>query len=98
MEYLIGILVLVVLYLRVTIWKDDVKEDKDLNDLKAMMDDIEIETPYKIEPIVAVKKKTRKRTVKKVVAKKLPKKVVKKKKIVKPKVKKKVVKKKTKKK
>ena len=76
MEYLIILLVVIVLYLRFTIWKDDEKLEKERDELKAMLDNTYIESPYKIEPIVATKRKTRKRTVKALPKKKL--KVVKK--------------------
>ena len=76
MEYLILLLVAIVLYLRFTIWKDDEKLVQERDELKAMLDNIEIDSPYKVEPKV-VKKKTRKRTVKALPKKKL--KVVKKK-------------------
>jgi hypothetical protein len=78
MMILVGILVAVVLYLRFTIWKDDEKLVRERDELKAMLDNIDIESPYKVErPIVATKRKTRKRTVKSLPKKKL--KVVKKK-------------------
>ena len=87
MEALIIILVVTVGYLAFHMNKED-SHDEEFDKLKDRLDTALDESPYKIEPIVATKRKTRKRTAKKVVAKKLPKKVVKKKT-----VKKKVVKK-----
>ena len=86
MEALIIILVVVVGYLTFHMKKSD-SQDEEFDRLKERLDTALDESPYKLEPIVATKRKTRKRTVKKVVLKK-PKKVVKKKT-----VKKKVVKK-----
>ena len=86
MEALIIILVVVVGYLTFHMKKSD-SQDEEFDRLKDRLDTALDESPYKLEPIVATKRKTRKRTVKKVVIKK-PKKVVKKKT-----VKKKVVKK-----
>ena len=85
MEALIIILVVTVGYLAFHMNKED-SQDEEFDRLKDRLDTALDESPYKIEPIVATKRKTRKRTVKKVVLKKP--KVVKKKT-----VKKKVVKK-----
>ena len=87
MMILVGILVAVVLYLRFTIWKDDDKLVRERDELKEMLDNIEIESPYKLNPIVATKRKTRKRTVKKVAPKRKLKVV--KKKVVKKRIKRK---------
>ena len=78
MEALIIILVVVVGYLTFHMKKSD-SQDEEFDRLKERLDTALDESPYKLEPIVATKRKTRKRTAKKVVAKKLPKKVVKKK-------------------
>ena len=78
MEALIIILVVVVGYLTFHMKKSD-SQDEEFDRLKDRLDTALDESPYKLEPIVATKRKTRKRTAKKVVAKKLPKKVVKKK-------------------
>ena len=86
MEALIIILVVVVGYLTFHMKKSD-SQDEEFDRLKNRLDTALDESPYKLEPIVATKRKTKKRTAKKVVLKK-PKKVVKKKT-----VKKKVVKK-----
>ena len=85
MEALILIMIVVVLYLvGVRLTKQDDKErDDELTKLTDLLDDVHIESPYKVEPIVATKRKTKKKT----------KKAVKK---VSPKKKLKVVKKKTK--
>ena len=85
MEALIIILVVTVGYLAFHMNKED-SQDEEFDRLKDRLDTALDESPYKIEPIVATKRKTRKRTVKKVVLKK-PKVV--KKKTVKKKVKKK---------
>ena len=77
MEALIIILVVTVGYLTFHMKKTD-SQDEEFNRLKERLDTALDESPYKLEPIVATKRKTRKRTVKKVVLKK-PKKVVKKK-------------------
>ena len=89
MEALIIILVVVVGYLTFHMKKSD-SQDEEFDRLKERLDTALDESPYKLEPIVATKRKTRKRAAKKVIAKKLPKKSVKKKPKV---VKKKVVKK-----
>ena len=89
MEALIIILVVTVGYLAFHMNKSD-SQDKEFDRLKDRLDTALDESPYKLEPIVATKRKTRKRAAKKVIAKKLPKKSVKKKPKV---VKKKVVKK-----
>ena len=86
MEALIIILVVTVVYLAFHMKKSDLQVDE-FELLKDRLNTALDESPYKLEPIVATKRKTRKRTAKKVVLKK-PKKVVKKKT-----VKKKVVKK-----
>ena len=83
MEALIIILVVTVGYLAFHMNKSD-SQDEEFDRLKDRLDTALDESPYKIEPIVATKRKTRKRTVKKVVLKK-PKVV--KKKTVKKKVK-----------
>jgi hypothetical protein len=83
MEALIIILVVTVGYLTFHMKKTD-SQDEEFNRLKERLDTALDESPYKLEPIVATKRKTRKRTVKKVVLKK-PKVV--KKKTVKKKVK-----------
>jgi hypothetical protein len=85
MEALIIIMVVVVLYLVGTrLTKEDNRlRDDELIRLTDLLDDVHIESPYKVEPIVATKRKTKKKT----------KKAVKK---VSPKKKLKVVKKKTK--
>jgi len=83
MEALIIVLVVVVGYLTFHMKKSD-SQDKEFDRLKERLDTALDESPYKLEPIVATKRKTRKRIVKKVVLKK-PKVV--KKKVVKKKVK-----------
>ena len=83
MEALIIILVVTVGYLAFHMNKED-SQDEEFDRLKDRLDTALDESPYKLEPIVATKRKTRKRTVKKVVLKK-PKVV--KKKTVKKKVK-----------
>ena len=88
MEALIIILVVTVGYLAFHMNKED-SQDEEFDRLKDRLDTALDESPYKIEPIVATKRKTRKRTVKKVVLKKpkvvqkktLKKKVVKKRKV-----------------
>ena len=77
MEALIIILVVVVGYLAFHMKKSD-SQDEEFDRLKNRLDTALDESPYKLEPIVATKRKTKKRTAKKVVLKK-PKKVVKKK-------------------
>ena len=83
MEALIIVLVVAVGYLTFHMKKSD-SQDKEFEKLKETLDDALAESPYKLEPIVVTKRKTRKRIVKKVVLKK-PKVV--KKKVVKKKVK-----------
>jgi len=85
MEALIIVLVVVVGYLAFHMKKSD-SQDEEFDRLKERLDTALDESPYKLEPIVATKRKTRKRKriVKKVVLKK-PKVV--KKKVVKKKVK-----------
>ena len=83
MEALIIVLVVVVGYLTFHMKKSD-SQDEEFDRLKERLDTALDESPYKLEPIVATKRKTRKRIVKKVVLKK-PKVV--KKKVVKKKVK-----------
>ena len=85
MEALIIVLVVVVGYLTFHMKKSD-SQDEEFDRLKERLDTALDESPYKLEPIVATKRKTRKRTVK---IKRTPiKKVVKKKpKVVKKKVK-----------
>ena len=81
MEYLILVLIVIIFYLRFSFWQEDKSNDEHLEKIKKMLEDVEVESPYKIEPIVATKRKTKKRTVKKKVVKKVSpkKKVVKKK-------------------
>jgi len=89
MEALIIILVVVVGYLAFHIRKSDSYDDE-FERLKDTLDNAIAESPYKIEPIVATKRKTKKRVVK---IKRTPiKKMVKKPKVVKKKVVKKKVK------
>ena len=83
MEALIIVLVVAVGYLTFHMKKSD-SQDEEFDRLKERLDTALDESPYKLEPIVATKRKTRKRIVKKVVLKK-PKVV--KKKVVKKKVK-----------
>jgi|TARA_B110000211_G_C13633412_1_gene358463 hypothetical protein len=83
MEALIIVLVVVVGYLTFHMKKSD-SQDKEFDRLKETLDDALAESPYKIEPIVATKRKTRKRIVK---IKRTPIKKVVKKKVVKKKVK-----------
>ena len=85
MEALIIILVVVVGYLAFHMKKSD-SQDEEFDRLKDRLDTALDESPYKLEPIVATKRKTKKRVVK---IKRTPiKKVVKKKpKVVKKKVK-----------
>ena len=85
MEALIIVLVVALGYLTFHMKKSD-SQDEEFDRLKDSLDDALVESPYKVEPVVSQKKKTRKRIAKKVVLKKP--KVVKKKT-----VKKKVVKK-----
>jgi hypothetical protein len=90
MEALIIILVVTVGYLTFHMKKSD-SQDEEFDRLKDRLDTALDESPYKLEPIVATKRKTRKRTVKKVVLKKpkvVKKKTVKKKVKTKRKVKK----------
>jgi hypothetical protein len=82
MEALIIVLVVVVGYLTFHMKKSD-SQDKEFDRLKETLDDALAESPYKIEPIVATKRKTRKRIVK---IKRTPIKKVVKKKVVKKKV------------
>ena len=87
MEALIIVLVVVVGYLAFHMKKSD-SQDEEFDRLKERLDTALDESPYKLEPIVATKRKTKKRTVKiirtpikKVVKKKtVKKKVVKKRK------------------
>jgi len=89
MEALIIILVVVVGYLTIQLRKSDSYDDE-FERLKDTLDNAIAESPYKIEPIVATKRKTKKRVVK---IKRTPiKKMVKKPKVVKKKVVKKKVK------
>ena len=83
MEALIIVLVVAVGYLAFHMKKSD-SQDEEFDRLKDRLDTALDESPYKLEPIVATKRKTRKRIAKKVVLKK-PKVV--KKKTVKKKVK-----------
>lgn len=85
MEILILVLIAMVCYLRFTIWQDNSERDEELAKLTELLDDVNIESPYKIEPKVVTKRKTKKRTVKK----KAVKKVTPKKKVVKKRSKKK---------
>ena len=82
MEYLILILIVGMVYLRFHMNKEERSHEDEFDRIKDALDNAIAESPYKlepIEPIVATKRKTRKRTVKKVVLKKPKKKVVKKK-------------------
>ena len=82
MEYLILVLIVGMVYLRFHMNKEDRSHEDEFDRIKDALDNAIAESPYKlepIEPIVATKRKTRKRTVKKVVLKKPEKKVVKKK-------------------
>ena len=83
MEALIIVLVVVVGYLTFHMKKSD-SQDEEFDRLKERLDTALDESPYKIEPIVATKRKTRKRIVK---IKRTPIKKVVKKKVVKKKVK-----------
>jgi len=82
MEALIIILVVAVGYLTFHMKKSE-SQDEEFERLKDSLDDALAESPYKIEPIVATKRKTRKRIVK---IKRTPIKKVVKKKVVKKKV------------
>ena len=90
MEALIIVLVVAVGYLAFHMKKSD-SQDEEFDRLKDRLDTALDESPYKLEPIVATKRKTRKRIAKKVVLKKP--KVVKKKTVKKKVVKKRKVKK-----
>ena len=79
MEALIIILVVAVGYLTFHMKKSE-SQDEEFERLKDSLDDALAESPYKIEPIVATKRKTRKRIVK---IKRTPIKKVVKKKVVK---------------
>ena len=83
MEALIIVLVVVVGYLTFHMKKSD-SQDEEFDRLKERLDTALDESPYKLEPIVATKRKTKKRTVK---IKRTPIKKVVKKKVVKKKVK-----------
>ena len=83
MEALIIVLVVVVGYLTFHMKKSD-SQDKEFDRLKERLDTALDDSPYKLEPIVATKRKTKKRTVK---IKRTPIKKVVKKKVVKKKVK-----------
>jgi hypothetical protein len=83
MEALIIVLVVAVGYLTFHMKKSE-SQDEEFERLKDSLDDALAESPYKIEPIVATKRKTRKRIVK---IKRTPIKKVVKKKVVKKKVK-----------
>ena len=83
MEALIIVLVVVVGYLAFHMKKSD-SQDEQFDRLKERLDTALDESPYKLEPIVATKRKTKKRTVK---IKRTPIKKVVKKKVVKKKVK-----------
>ena len=83
MEALIIVLVVVVGYLAFHMKKSD-SQDEEFDILKERLDTALDESPYKLEPIVATKRKTKKRTVK---IKRTPIKKVVKKKVVKKKVK-----------
>ena len=83
MEALIIVLVVVVGYLAFHMKKSD-SQDEEFDRLKERLDTALDESPYKLEPIVATKRKTKKRTVK---IKRTPIKKVVKKKTVKKKVK-----------
>lgn len=92
MEALIIILVVTVGYLTFHMNKSDSESsDKEFDRLKDRLDTALEESPYKLEPIVVTKRKTKKRTARKVVLKKP--KVVKKKTVKKKVVKKRKVKK-----
>ena len=82
MEALIIVLVVVVGYLTFHMKKSD-SQDEEFDRLKERLDTALDESPYKLEPIVATKRKTKKRTVK---IKRTPIKKVVKKKVVKKKV------------
>ena len=82
MEALIIVLVVVVGYLTFHMKKSD-SQDEEFDRLKERLDTALDESPYKLEPIVATKRKTKKRTVK---IKRTPIKKVVKKKTVKKKV------------
>jgi hypothetical protein len=82
MEALIIVLVVAVGYLTFHMKKSE-SQDEEFERLKDSLDDALAESPYKIEPIVATKRKTRKRIVK---IKRTPIKKVVKKKVVKKKV------------
>ena len=83
MEALIIVLVVVVGYLTFHMKKSD-SQDEEFDRLKERLDTALDESPYKLEPIVATKRKTKKRIVK---IKRTPIKKVVKKKVVKKKVK-----------
>ena len=83
MEALIIVLVVAVGYLTFHMKKSE-SQDEEFERLKDSLDDALAESPYKIEPIVATKRKTRKRIDK---IKRTPIKKVVKKKVVKKKVK-----------
>ena len=82
MEALIIVLVVVVGYLTFHMKKSD-SQDEEFDRLKERLDTALDESPYKLEPIVATKRKTKKRIVK---IKRTPIKKVVKKKVVKKKV------------
>ena len=63
MEALIIVLVVVVGYLAFHMKKSD-SQDEEFDRLKERLDTALDESPYKLEPIVATKRKTKKRTVK----------------------------------
>ncbi len=70
MEYLILVLIVGMVYLRFHMNKEDKTHEAEFDRIKDALDTAISESPYKIEPIVATKRKTRKRTVKKVAPKK----------------------------
>ena len=82
MEALIIVLVVAVGYLTFHMKKSD-SQDEEFDRLKERLDTALDESPYKLEPIVATKRKTKKRIVK---IKRTPIKKVVKKKVVKKKV------------
>ena len=83
MEYLIGILVVGMIYLRWQMNREFSKDDQ-FDKIKSALDQALDESPYKVEPII-VKKRTRKKTGRV----RMPKKEAPKKKVVKKKTKRK---------
>jgi hypothetical protein len=86
MEALIILLAVGVFYFTYNSMSKKDEGDSDLQRIRKLLDDVTTESPYKVEPLVATKRKTRKSVKRARVLPKKTKKVVKPKKVVKKKV------------